>query len=130
MLQLSYCNIMAKTSSKLSKIRAHSMQLLLPFVTNNMLMTAHIQVLEGSSGGTSGSLLGALDRCVTAAGRRLLRAWLCRPLDDVAAIAARQDAVHDLINGIPEVAGAARKQFAGEQFWRDGFHVHRKTSYS
>lgn len=72
-----------------------------------------VQVLEGSSGGTTGSLLGALDRCVTPAGRRLLRSWLCRPLDDVQAITARQDAVHDLMHSIAEEMGAARQRFAG-----------------
>ncbi|KAK9807187.1 hypothetical protein WJX73_005617 [Symbiochloris irregularis] len=72
-----------------------------------------LEVLEGSSGGTDGSLLGALDRCVTPAGRRLLRSWLCRPLDDVDAITARQDAVHDLMHGISEEMGTARQRFAG-----------------
>ena len=37
-------------------------------------------MLENSSGGTKGTLLAALDACVTASGRRLLRDWLTRPL--------------------------------------------------
>ena len=41
-------------------------------------------------GGGSGSLLGLLDRCRTAAGRRLLRARLERPLIALAPIEARQ----------------------------------------
>jgi DNA mismatch repair protein MutS len=48
------------------------------------------QTLSGSRGG---SLLAAIDRTVTASGARLLAARLAAPLTDVAAIAARQDAV-------------------------------------
>ncbi|MBI2459943.1 MAG: DNA mismatch repair protein MutS [Candidatus Rokubacteria bacterium] len=44
-----------------------------------------------------GSLLWALDQTVTAMGRRLLRAWLLRPLLDPAAIARRLDAVQELM---------------------------------
>jgi DNA mismatch repair protein MutS len=44
-----------------------------------------------------GSLLGVLDRTVTAMGSRLLAEWLGDPLTDVAAINARLDAVEELI---------------------------------
>lgn len=47
-------------------------------------------------GGAAGTLLGFLDHCVTAAGRRLLRSWLLAPLADPAAIHERQAAVADL----------------------------------
>jgi DNA mismatch repair protein MutS len=40
----------------------------------------HLEVVEGADGGRAGSLLEALDRTVTSAGSRLLRAWLMRPL--------------------------------------------------
>ena len=55
-----------------------------------------------------------MDHCVTAAGRRKLRAWLCQPLACPQAIWARQDAVQDLMEGCCEAAGAARRQFAGQ----------------
>jgi DNA mismatch repair protein MutS len=44
-------------------------------------------------GKLKGTLLDVIDFTVTAPGGRLLRSWLLRPLRDVAAIAARQDAV-------------------------------------
>jgi DNA mismatch repair protein MutS len=50
------------------------------------------------SGGVEGSLLGAMQDCVTAMGKRSLRQWLCYPLSDRAAIEARQDAVATLVN--------------------------------
>lgn len=43
-----------------------------------------------------GSLLGILDRTVTAMGGRLLRRWLSRPLLDLAQLQARQDQVEAL----------------------------------
>ncbi len=46
---------------------------------------------------TGATLLGTWDATVTAAGRRTLTFWLTNPLADVAAIAARQDAVADLV---------------------------------
>ncbi len=45
----------------------------------------------------SGSLLGVIDRTITAAGGRLLRKWLLYPLIDVGAIRLRQDAVAMLV---------------------------------
>ncbi len=74
---------------------------------------AHKQVLENSEGGTQGTLLAALNNCVTPAGRRRLRQWLCRPLYRIADIAARQDAVADLMGGAEEAAAAARGLFKG-----------------
>jgi hypothetical protein len=48
-----------------------------------------------ADGGTSrkGSLLHLLDRCSTAAGSRLIRRWLARPLADRSLILERQQAV-------------------------------------
>jgi len=51
-----------------------------------------------ASGQRAGTLVGVLDRTATAAGGRLLRAWLRHPLKDQAAIAARHDAVEELCN--------------------------------
>ncbi len=62
---------------------------------------------EGA-GSRHGSLLGAIDRTRTAAGGRLLREWLTRPLIDSRAIAARQDAVAELIENGPVRAETRR----------------------
>ncbi len=48
-------------------------------------------------GKRKGSLLGLLDRTVTAPGGRLLAEWLRYPLAEVAAIRARLDAVEELV---------------------------------
>ncbi|HEX2581835.1 MAG TPA: DNA mismatch repair protein MutS [Dongiaceae bacterium] len=48
-----------------------------------------------------GSLLHCLDRSVTAAGGRVLNAWLSAPLADVEAIIARQDAISFLRDDDP-----------------------------
>src|SRR3954471_8316266 len=56
----------------------------------------HLEILEGSEGGRSGSLLDELDCTVTAIGSRLLRAWLLRPLVALEPIRDRLDAVEEL----------------------------------
>jgi DNA mismatch repair protein MutS len=56
----------------------------------------HLEVLEGTEGGRRGSLLDELDRTVTSAGSRMLRAWLTRPLLQLDAIRDRLDAVEEL----------------------------------
>lgn len=71
------------------------------------------QVLENGEGGLVGTLLAAVDNCVTPAGRRRLRQWLCRPLFHASEIEARQGAVHDLMTVAEEAAGKARKLFGG-----------------
>ncbi|MES2904490.1 MAG: DNA mismatch repair protein MutS [Pseudomonadota bacterium] len=48
-----------------------------------------LEICRSSSGGVAGSLLGEVDRCVTAAGRRLLASDLSAPLNDRAAIESR-----------------------------------------
>jgi hypothetical protein len=72
-----------------------------------------LEVLENSEGGAAGSLLAAVDRCACGAGRRRLRAWLCRPLRDAAAVAARQAAVADLKSVAADAVGAARRALRG-----------------
>lgn len=52
--------------------------------------------MDESSGQTSCTLLGVLDRTVTAMGSRLLREWLLRPLVTCPAIDARLTAVDEL----------------------------------
>ncbi|MFC3080505.1 DNA mismatch repair protein MutS [Phenylobacterium terrae] len=54
---------------------------------------ASLEIEKSLSGARDGSLLGAVDRTVTAAGARLLAARLARPLLDPAAIDARLDAI-------------------------------------
>jgi DNA mismatch repair protein MutS len=49
-------------------------------------------------GKLKGTLLDVIDFTVTAAGGRLLRSWLMRPLRDVAGIGARQDAVAEALD--------------------------------
>ncbi|EFN52031.1 hypothetical protein CHLNCDRAFT_139631 [Chlorella variabilis] len=73
----------------------------------------NLEVLENSEGGPEGTLLAALDNCVTPAGRRRLRQWLCRPLARIPDIQARQDAVAELMGSAEEAAGAARALFKG-----------------
>lgn len=70
-------------------------------------------MLESGSGEAAGSLLAAMDACSTPAGRRRLKDWLCRPLGQVPAITARQDAVQELMGPAAEVAAEARASFAG-----------------
>ena len=56
----------------------------------------HLEVLEGSEGGRTASLLDELDRTVTAIGSRLLRSWLLRPLIAIESIHERLDTVEEL----------------------------------
>ncbi|MDP1737348.1 MAG: DNA mismatch repair protein MutS [Caulobacter sp.] len=58
---------------------------------------ASLEIERTTSGQRDGSLLGSIDRCVTAAGSRMLAARLARPLLDPAAIDARLDAVQWLL---------------------------------
>jgi DNA mismatch repair protein MutS len=53
----------------------------------------NLEVISTLAGEHEGSLLAAVGRCRTAMGRRRLKAWLLRPLNDLAAISARHDAV-------------------------------------
>src|SRR5215471_10532703 len=56
----------------------------------------HLEIVEGSEGGRSGSLLDELDRTVTSMGSRMLRSWLLRPLVALEPIRDRLDAVEEL----------------------------------
>ena len=70
---------------------------------------ANLEVVAAQDGSRDGTLLQALDRCVSHAGKRTLRAWLCRPLQDVAAILGRQRAVQALAEApavLDELRGA------------------------
>ena len=49
------------------------------------------------SGSVAGSLLGTLQGCRTAMGKRMLRQWLCFPLRQIAAIERRQECIAALV---------------------------------
>eukprot|EP00898_Chlorokybus_atmophyticus_P000955 jgi/Chlat1/1860/Chrsp141S02178 len=69
----------------------------------------NLEILENSyNAGTKGTLLSTLDRTVTAAGRRLLRRWICRPLYHVDGIIARQDAIAGLKGPAAEALSGSR----------------------
>ena len=53
---------------------------------------ASLEIHRARDGGAQHSLLGTVQRTLTPAGARLLAGWLAAPLNDPAAIAARQDA--------------------------------------
>jgi DNA mismatch repair protein MutS len=53
---------------------------------------ASLEILRSRDGGTEHTLFASIQRTLTAAGARLLAAWLSAPLTDLAAIVARQDA--------------------------------------
>jgi DNA mismatch repair protein MutS len=55
----------------------------------------HLEVIEAAGGGRQGSLLGEIDRTVTAMGGRQLRQWLLRPLLSLERVRDRLDAVED-----------------------------------
>ncbi len=69
----------------------------------------NLEILRDSRDGRrEGSLLGVMDRTVTAPGARLLREMLARPLQDVQGIEARLDLVQELVEE-PLVRGQLRK---------------------
>jgi DNA mismatch repair protein MutS len=73
---------------------------------------ANLEVVRNlRDGGPAGTLLDLVDRTRTAAGGRLVRDWLKRPLVDPEAIAARHDAVAELA-GDPARAARLRDGFA------------------
>ncbi|RNJ64519.1 MAG: DNA mismatch repair protein MutS [Porphyrobacter sp. IPPAS B-1204] len=93
---------------------------------------ASLEILESTTGGRSGSLIGAVDRCVTGAGSRLLAEDLSAPLLDAAAIEARLALVQfwltrpieraqlrDALRGIPDLGRALGRVVAGRGSPRD-----------
>ncbi|KAL9263429.1 DNA mismatch repair protein MSH6-like protein [Drosera capensis] len=57
----------------------------------------NLEIFENSKDGKSaGTLYARLNHCITASGKRLLRTWLARPLYNLEAIMARQDAIAGL----------------------------------
>jgi len=70
---------------------------------------AALEIDRALRGTREGSLLGSVDRTVTAAGARLLAARISRPLTEMARINARLDAVAHLLAD-PERRAAVRKE--------------------
>ncbi len=76
---------------QITGVRAYStasFMVLDPFTRRNLELTETIRSRK-----TDGSLLGVLDRTVTAMGARLLRTWISQPLLDLNRLNARLDAV-------------------------------------
>lgn len=91
-----------------------------------------LEILESAQGGRAGSLIGAVDRCVTGAGSRLLAEDLSAPLLDSAAIEARLALVQfwrdrpieraqlrDILRAIPDLGRALGRVVAGRGSPRD-----------
>ncbi|WP_293676535.1 DNA mismatch repair protein MutS [uncultured Phenylobacterium sp.] len=91
-----------------------------------------LEIERSTSGARDGSLLGAIDRTVTAPGARLLASRLARPLLDPAAIDARLDAVawfcghraqrqklREVLKGLPDMARALSRLALGRGGPRD-----------
>jgi DNA mismatch repair protein MutS len=93
---------------------------------------ASLEVLESTTGGRAGSLISAVDRCVTGAGSRLLAEDLSAPLLDVGTIEARLALVQfwrdrpieraqlrDILRAIPDLGRALGRVVAGRGSPRD-----------
>ncbi|MBA3053771.1 MAG: DNA mismatch repair protein MutS [Sphingomonadales bacterium] len=91
-----------------------------------------LEILEASGGGRKGSLLEAVDRCVTGAGARQLAEDLAAPLNDAAAIGARLELVQWLhedsllrgdlravLRALPDLGRALGRVVAGRGSPRD-----------
>src|SRR5262249_6672251 len=69
-----------------------------------------LELIDTRDGDPRMTLFGILDETTTPMGARLLRQWLLRPLLDLGAIAARQDAVQALIDD-PAARAELRRLF-------------------
>ena len=91
-----------------------------------------LEICRTQTGGIAGSLLGCIDRCITAPGRRLLAADLSAPLTDVRAIEARlalvqwlhdeplrRERVREALKAMPDIGRALGRLIAGRGSPRD-----------
>ncbi|GAA4008030.1 DNA mismatch repair protein MutS [Sphingomonas swuensis] len=93
---------------------------------------ASLEICRAQDGGIAGSLLAEVDRCVTAAGRRLLGSDLSAPLTDRQAIeqrldlvawlhedAIRRERVRSALRSLPDIGRAMGRLVAGRGGPRD-----------
>jgi DNA mismatch repair protein MutS len=93
---------------------------------------ASLEILESQQGGRAGSLIAAVDRCVTGAGARQLAEDLAAPLTDKAGIEARLALVQwfhadpllradlrEVLRGLPDIGRALGRVVAGRGSPRD-----------
>ena len=91
-----------------------------------------LEICRTQAGSVAGSLLGVIDRCVTAPGRRLLAADLSAPLTDARAIEARlalvqwlhdeplrRTRIRDALKAMPDIGRALGRLIAGRGSPRD-----------
>jgi DNA mismatch repair protein MutS len=91
-----------------------------------------LEICRTQIGSIAGSLLGCIDRCVTAPGRRLLAADLSAPLTDIRAIEARlalvqwlhdeplrRERVREALKAMPDIGRALGRLIAGRGSPRD-----------
>lgn len=92
---IQYLNATQRSSvAQLTDLRVYStagFMVLDPFTRRNLELTETLRDRK-----TRGSLIGVLDRTVTAMGGRLLHTWISQPLRDLARLNARLDAVEAL----------------------------------
>ena len=102
------------------------------FMAMDEATRASLEILSASGAGRKGSLIEAIDRCVTSAGARLLAEDLAAPLTDLAAIRARLELVswlHDdpllrgdlraVLRAAPDIGRALGRIVAGRGSPRD-----------
>ena len=91
-----------------------------------------LEICRTQTGSVAGSLLGCIDRCVTAPGRRLLAADLSAPLTDIRAIEARlalvqwlhdepirRARIRESLKAMPDIGRALGRLVAGRGSPRD-----------
>jgi DNA mismatch repair protein MutS len=128
---LHYIQTTQKNSlAQLTAIRAYStasFMVLDQFTRRNLELTETIR-----SGKTRGSLLGILDRTVTAMGARLLHSWVNQPLLEINRLNARLDAVdaltkdealrielRDTLSGVSDIERLTNRLLVGKAGPRD-----------
>ncbi len=119
--------------ARLAHLRAPKRRTISQYVSIDAVSLRSLEIERTMHAGTAaGSLLGVLQRCNTAMGKRLLRQWLCFPLREIAAIRARQESVAallsdqtmarrmgDLLNEVQDVARIAGRMALGRATPRD-----------
>ena len=102
----------ATQQSALEHLRSLSVEADSEFVTLDSATRRNLEITRTLAGEREPTLLSLLDRCATAAGSRLLRDWLTRPLRVRERIVARLDAIAGL-HGDPSMARALASELAG-----------------